>query len=397
MTRDQDMTSTPASHEKSGKLETKHHHAHCEVDEKTTFTAWATSGGSNLHQITTSPHKLGPKDVEIDIWYSGICGSDLHIIKEEWGKLHEDIVPGHQIAGKVVAAGNKANFKVGDRVGSCLVIDACLQCDECMAGQEQHCHKMTVGNRDNYCHPLGQGGFANRIRLCSDLVYKIPDAIKLSHAAPLFCSGVTAFTALRKFGAGAHKRLGVMGIGSLGHFVLQYAKAMGSRDIVVFSGDKINCEDMAKLGATRVVDFSNKDQMKEEKHNVDLLVVNSFDKSTNWEDVFSLVSNHGTILVLALSKEPIHIPTMTFVHRDIRVVSSYQGGRRDIVDMLKFSAHHKIFPWVVTVPFNKINDAIELQKQRASRYCVVLEADDSEEKGSSVEANKAVAEQYMKV
>jgi D-arabinose 1-dehydrogenase-like Zn-dependent alcohol dehydrogenase len=109
-----------------------------------------------------------------------------------------------------------------------------------------------------------------------------------------------------------------------------------------------------------------------------------------------LVSNHGTIVILTLTKEPIRIPTMPFVHRDIKIVSSFQGGRKDVKEMLAFTAKHEIHPWIVKVAFDKINDAIELKKQRTARYCIVLEADESKEKGSNIECYKAIAEQYLK-
>ncbi|KAF9135962.1 hypothetical protein BGW39_009936 [Mortierella sp. 14UC] len=401
MTRDEKMTSSPSQQtEKDTKTTSQQQpHAHCGVDEKTTFTGYATSGGTTLHRITFSPRTLGPKDVEIDIWYSGICGSDPHILDEDWSKLHGEVVPGHQIAGTVSAAGPEALYKVGDRVGACLVIDACLECDECKAGQEQHCPKRTLVYKDTFkdgCPAPSHGGFANRIRLCSDFVYKVPDEISLSEAAPLFCAGLTTYTALHKHGAGADKTVGVMGIGALGHLAIQFAKAMGSKEIVAISDSDAIPDDVDKLGATRVIDFSNKDHIKAGNHKINLLLVNSFDRSTKWEDVLSLVSNHGCIVILGLSKDPIQIPTMPFVLRDLKIVSSFQGGRKDVQEMLAFSAKHNVRPWIVKAPFDKINDAMELQKQKTARFCIVLEADESKEKGSNVDTQKIVAEQYLK-
>jgi len=356
----------------------------CPVDDKTTFKGFASSGGSTLHQITFSPRPLGPKDVEIDIWYSGICGSDIHVLEEDWCKLNGEVVPGHQIAGTVAAAGSEAHYKVGDRVGASLVIDACMDCDECKNGQEQYCSKKIVTYKDSFkdgCPAPPYGGFANRIRLNSGFVYKVPDEIQLAQAAPLFCAGVTTYTALCKYGAGSAKSVGVLGVGALGHLAIQFAKAMGSKETVAISDSDVKSEDVDKLGATRMIDFSNKDHLKAEHHKFDLLLVNSFGKSTDWGDILSLVSNHGTVVVLGLSKDPINIPTMPFVHRDLKIVSSFQGGRKDFKDMLAFAVKHNIRPWIVKKPFDKINDAIELQKQNTARYCIVLEADESKEKG----------------
>ncbi|KAG0045037.1 hypothetical protein BGZ89_005783 [Linnemannia elongata] len=384
------MTGDEAKHEK---------HEHCAVDEKTNFMGYASSGGATLHRITFSPRSLGPKDVEIDIWYSGICGSDLHILEEDWCKLHGDVVAGHQIGGTVAAAGPEALHKVGDRVGASLIIDACMNCDECKAGQEQYCAMKSLIYNDKFkdgCPAPSYGGFANRIRLCSEFVYKLPDEIHFSHAAPLFCAGLTTFTALRKYGAGAEKTVGVKGIGALGHLAIQYAKAMGTKEIFAIHDSDVTSEDATKLGATRCIDLSTKDDLHAEHHKIDLLLVNSFNESTKWEDVLSLVSNHGTVVILALSKVPISIPTMILVHRDLKIVSSFQGGRKDIKDMLEFTAKHEVHPWIVKVPFDKINDALELQKKNSARYCIVLEADESKEKENNAEANKPAAEEYIK-
>ncbi|KAF9141096.1 hypothetical protein BGX30_005476 [Mortierella sp. GBA39] len=201
-----------------------------------------------------------------------------------------------------------------------------MECGECKAVQERYCAKKALVYHDTFkdgCPAPSHGGFANRIRLCSKFL------------PPLFCAGLTTFTALRKYGAGADKMVRVKGIGALSHLAIQYAKAMGSKEIVA-----INDSD---------------------------------------EVVLSLVSNHGTVAVLALSKVPMSIPTMPLTHRDIEIVLSFQGGRKDVKEMLPFTAKHEIHAWIVMVPFDKINDANEFK-----------------EKESNVEASKPGAEQYLK-
>ncbi|KAG9069915.1 hypothetical protein KI688_009240 [Linnemannia hyalina] len=239
----------------------------------------------------------------------------------------------------------------------------CMKCGECKAGQGHYCAKKTHVYHDTFkngCPAPLHGGFANRIRLFTMVT------------TPLLCDGLTIFTALRKYGAGANKMVGVKGIGTLGHFAIQYAKAMGSKDIVAINGSDITFEDVTKLGATRCIDLSNKDGFQAEHRKIDLLLVNSFNESTNWEVDLSLVSNHGTVVVLALSKVPMSIPTMPLAHRDIRIVLSFQGGRNDVKEMLAFTVKQEIHLWIVKVQFDKINDANE-----------------SKEKESNAEANKA--------
>ncbi|KAK3814973.1 MAG: chaperonin 10-like protein [Benniella sp.] len=347
------------------------------TDSSTSFNGWSTGGDSKLHKTTFSPRVLGPKDVEIRIHNCGICDSDIHMMDEDWCKLHGEVVPGHEIAGVVVAAGPEALCNVGDRVGATVLANTCLECDECMSGREQLCPKKTYVYKDTFkdeCPAPSYGGFADRIRLNSEFVYKIPDSIPLDEAAPLFCPGVTAYAALRRAGAGPTTTVGIKGIGNLGHLAIQFARAFSSKEIIAIADSPTNAEDPTTLGADRLVDFSNPEHVKAETHKFDILLVNSFDKSTSWENIVKMTANRGAIVVLALCNEPIQLPTMELVHREIKVAGSFQGSRKDVKDMLAFVEQHKIHPWIVKVPFDQINDGIALMKKATARYSIVLEA-----------------------
>ncbi|KAF9183360.1 hypothetical protein BGZ51_004062 [Haplosporangium sp. Z 767] len=356
--------------------EDQHHGA----DDSTTFVGWATSGGEKLHQVKFSPHRLGPKDVEIDIAYCGVCASDIHIMDEDWCKLHGEIVPGHEIAGTVVAAGSNAAHDVGHRVGATVIAHACLECEDCRAGHEQHCAKMALVYKDKHkegCPAPSYGGFADRIRINSEFVYMIPDEIPLNEAAPLFCAGVSTFAALRNNGAGPKTSVAIKGIGSMGHLALQFAKAMGCKGIGALVDNTADAEDYKTLGATRIIDLNDQEHLKEDAHKFDIVLVNHFDKSTRWDDIFSLVAKRGTIVILAMSKEPIPIPTTPLVHHEIKVVGSFQGGRKDVKDMLDFVVKHKIHPWIVERPMANINEALEEKKNQPIRYSLVLASENA--------------------
>ncbi|KAG0055736.1 hypothetical protein BGZ83_007608 [Gryganskiella cystojenkinii] len=355
----------------------------CGTDDHTKFCGWAASTGDDkkqlFHKVTFSPRVLGPKDVEIEIAFCGVCVSDIHITGEDWCKLHGGdaaVVPGHEIVGKVTKTGPKAHFKVGDCVGATAVADACLECELCTSGHEQLCPKVTYIFKDTFqdgCSAPSFGGFADRIRVNSEFVYAIPDTIPLKQAAPLFCAGLSAYTALRKNGAGPKKTVGVVGIGSLGHLELQFAKAMGCKKIVALLDSAVHAEDVTKLGATKMIDLKDHEQCMSEAHMLDLVLVNSFDKSTPWDNILTMVKTKGTVVILAISKEPLQIPTMNLVYRQISIQGSFQGGRSDVKEMLDFAAKHQIQPWIEIAPMDRINETLEARKNLKSRFCTVLE------------------------
>ncbi|KAF9277020.1 hypothetical protein BGZ68_009595, partial [Mortierella alpina] len=190
-------------------------------DRSVSFHGWASTGTPNLKQWSYHPRPLGPKDVEIEISHCGICGSDIHTITEGWGELqHGPCIPGHEIVGKVVAKGAQSHHAIGDLVGAGAMVGACGECAQCKSGIDQLCHKMTLTYNGTYKDERGgktYGGYADRVRVDSEYVFKIPSEISAAEAAPLLCAGVTTYSPLRRHGAGPGKTVGVIGIGGLGH------------------------------------------------------------------------------------------------------------------------------------------------------------------------------------
>ncbi|KAG0240160.1 hypothetical protein BGW41_007142 [Actinomortierella wolfii] len=371
------------------------------------FMGWAIAKDSHVLQaITFEPRPMSKTDVDIAIHYSGICGSDVHVIDKS-EKEHSDravrSVPGHEIAGIVVKAGPEAKVKVGDRVGAGVLAGVCLNCKHCSEGNEQLCNQAVFTYANPARHEGAKpaciyGGFAARIRINSDFVYPIPDKLSLEKAAPLMCSGISAYAALRRHNAGPNTAVGVLGIGSLGHLTLQFAKAMGCTTILAMNETSVNEEDCLKLGASKCycnLRDSTELLLQEAQDSLDLLFVNSFDNKTRWHDFLHLVKPHGKVVVLAMPSEVLSLPAPTLVRREISVVGSFQGSRREMVEMLDFAVRHQIRPWTVKRPISEINDALECVRKHEVRYSLVLELPEALMTYKGAEADEASKTKQM--
>ncbi|KAF9972572.1 hypothetical protein BGZ73_004300 [Actinomortierella ambigua] len=379
-----------------------------------TFMGWAVAKDSDhLYPVTFEPRPMDAVDVDIAVRYSGVCGSDIHVIENaECGKIGGEssvfpgnkTIPGHEIAGIVVDAGPEAKFKVGYRVGAGVLADACLKCKECNEGHEQLCKKAVFTHTHPGRNEKGDmtkpifGGFANMVRFNSNFVHTIPQDVSLEEAATLMCSGLTAYTALRRYGASSKTSIGVLGIGSLGHMVLQFAKAMNCPTILALNDTPVNCEDCLRMGATKCLcNLGESGASYDEARrcdNLDLLFVCSVSHKTNWYTLLHMVRPRGTIVILAMppsSSMSLNLPAPTLVRREISVVGSFQGGRRDMKEMFDFVVRHKIHPWIVKRPMAEINEALEDVKHHQVRYAMVLEVPKTYEGGSETAAGKQVA------
>ncbi|KAF8916951.1 hypothetical protein BGZ58_005173, partial [Dissophora ornata] len=228
----------------------------CE-DTTVSFNGWASSGDTILKKFSYHPRPIGPKDVEIEISHCGICGSDIHTITGGWGELKNGpCIPGHEIVGKVVAVGKDSCHKIDDLVGVGAMVDACGECDECKSGFDQFCSKSAFTYNSTYKDGRGgktYGGYADRIRVNSEFAFKIPSQISAAEAAPLLCAGITTYAPLKQHGAGPGMRVGIIGIGGLGHLAIQWASAMNCDEVVAISTSDSKREESKKLGATKFV------------------------------------------------------------------------------------------------------------------------------------------------
>ncbi|KAG0058695.1 hypothetical protein BGZ90_004828 [Linnemannia elongata] len=348
-------------------------------DTTTTFTGWASDGSLPLKKFSYHPRPLGPKDIEIEITHCGICGFDVSTVTGGWGPLPSPCIAGHEIVGTVVKAGPHSLHKIGDLVGVGILADSCGDCKDCNSGCQQLCTKKTLIFRDVYHDESNvepQGGFADRVRVNSEFAYKIPSGITPAEAAPLLCAGVTTYAPLKHFGAGPGKRVGVMGIGGIGHLAIQWAAALKADEVVAISTSESKREEAKKLGATKFVNSRNEDERKAACHSVDILLLTSKDKDADWDELIDYVANHGTLVFLALLEIPtVAVPSCSLQKRQVSIAGSVVGGREITQEMLEFAAKTGVRPRIITMPMSDANTAVKAMME--SRPCcrVVMETE----------------------
>ncbi|KAF9953711.1 hypothetical protein BGZ70_000143 [Mortierella alpina] len=355
--------------------------AKCE-DPSVTFTGWAVvpNGKGILQKWGYHPRPLAAEEVEILITHCGVCGSDIHFASEGWAAIERPAIPGHEIVGTVVARGDRSAHRIGERVGVGCLVGACRKdlCEWCAEGKDQFCAQKTVTFNAPYLDGRGgisQGGLADRIRVYDDYAFKIPDIIPSAEAASMFCAGITTYTPLKRYKAGPHSRVGVIGIGGLGHIALQFAKALGCKDIIAISGRDNKKEEAFKLGATRFINSSDQEQVKAAARSMDICLCTNASKTNNWDEYLSMMAPLSQLVILALPEEPITLRGLQMVGQDISIVGSHLGSKSDIAEMLDFAAKHNIRPWVEKRPFEECNEAFKDVHAGKPRYRIVLETD----------------------
>ncbi|KAI1316935.1 hypothetical protein EDD11_009336 [Mortierella claussenii] len=351
----------------------------CE-DKSTTFTGWAAvpNGKGVLQKWSYHPRPLAEDEVELKITHCGICGTDIHFSSEGWGPITRPAIPGHEIVGTVVARGKDAIHQKGDRVGVGCLVASCHECNFCHKGLDQFCEKKVLTFNAPYKDGRGgvsEGGWADRVRVCSDYAFKIPDEISSEEAASFFCAGITTYTPLKRYKAGPDTRVGVIGIGGLGHLALQFAKAMGCKEIYAISSRDNKKDEAFKLGATKFINTSDEEQVKAAARSMDLCLCTNGSKHNNWQDFLSMMAPLSHLVLLALPEDPISFKASHMTGQDIAMVGSHLGSKGDIEEMLQFAAKNNVRPWVETRPFEECNEACKDVHDGKPRYRIVLEMD----------------------
>ncbi|KAF9957377.1 hypothetical protein BGZ72_001867 [Mortierella alpina] len=346
-------------------------------DHSVSFHGWASTGTANLKQWSYHPRPLGPEDVEIEISHCGICGSDIHTITSGWGELqHGPCIPGHEIVGKIVAKGTKSHHEIGDLVGTGAMVGACGDCAQCKSGFDQLCEKMTLTYNSTYKDGRGgktYGGYADRVRVHSEYVFKIPSEISAAEAAPLLCAGITSYSPLKQHGAGPGKTVGVIGIGGLGHLGIQWARALNCDEVVAISTSDSKREESKKLGASKFVNVKNEEEFQSIAKSLDIVLCTSYDKNQDWGKLLDLVAPRGTFVLLAAPEVPLTIRGTSLLMRQIALVGSLIGGKESVKEMLQFAAEKNVRPWIEKMPMNDANAAVKHMMEGRPRYRVVME------------------------
>ena len=339
----------------------------------------ATSSTAPLTPYAFDRRNPGPDDVAIEIKYAGVCHSDLHIVKNDLGNTTYPIVPGHEIAGVVTAVGsNVARFKVGDRVGVGCMVDSCRQCRSCLEGEEQYCvpgMTQTYGSPDAHAAETGQkitqGGYSTAIVVDQNYVVTIPDSIPLDAAAPLLCAGITTYSPLKHWKVGPGTRLGVIGLGGLGHMAVKLGAAMGA-EVTVLSQSLKKMEDGLRLGAKAYHATSDRDTFKTLRNSFDV-ILNTVSADLDLRRFLGLLDLDGVFVELGVPSNPMVVPAFSIIGMRRTLTGSNIGGIAEIQEMLDFCAEHGIASEVEVIEPDYINEAYERVVASDVRYRFVID------------------------
>ncbi|SLJ90603.1 NAD(P)-dependent alcohol dehydrogenase [Arthrobacter sp. P2b] len=341
----------------------------------TTVKAYASpSATEDLVSTTIERRAAGPHDVLIEIKFAGICHSDIHTVRGDWGPQQYPLVPGHEIAGVVTEVGSAVTkHAVGDRVGVGCMVNSCRECANCVKGEEQYCLNGMVGtygavDRDG---TITQGGYSTHVVVTEDFVVRIPEGIELDVAAPLLCAGITTFSPLHRWGAGPGKKVAVVGLGGLGHMAVKLASAMGA-DVTVLSQSLKKQEDGLRLGATSYYATSDPSTFEQLAGSFDL-IINTVSASIDISSYLQLLTLDGALVNVGAPAEPLPVNAFALITGRRSFAGSMIGGIRETQEMLDFCAAHGIGAEVEVIPADKINDAYERVLASDVRYRFVID------------------------
>ena len=319
---------------------------------------------------------VGPKDVRIDIRWAGICHSDIHTVKGDWGPQHYPLTVGHEIAGVVAEVGGEVGrHAVGDRVGVGCLVNSCRECTSCLAGSEQYCLNGAIGTygAKDVDGTITQGGYSTSIVVTEDFVLRIPEAIPFEKAAPLLCAGITTYSPLRHWNAGPGTRVAVVGLGGLGHMAVKLAHAMGA-DVTVLTRTLGKQEDALTLGADRCLPTSDPQTFRELRGAFDL-IINTVSAPIDLDAHLKLLALDGTLVNVGAPAEPLSLRAGTLIGGRRSFAGSNIGGIPETQEMLDFCAEHGIAPEVEIVSAAEVNEAWDRVLASDVRYRFVIDAE----------------------
>jgi uncharacterized zinc-type alcohol dehydrogenase-like protein len=326
----------------------------------------ALQAKSKLEPFSYEPGVLGSFDIEVEISHCGICFSDVHLIDDDWKRSRYPFIPGHEIVGMVVALGSQVSgLKKGDRVGIGWQRSSCLTCEFCLAGNENLCAKQTATCVGHH------GGFADRIRADSRFVFPLPSGLDSAEAAPLLCGGATVFSPIHRFGIASKHRVGVIGIGGLGHMALLILKAIGC-ETTAFSSSESKRAEATAMGAQNFVSSKlPRDILKMEKQ-FDLLIATAGAK-LDWVSFLQTVKPGGTLCLVGAAPGLLSVPPDMLVGPQRSVCGSDIANRGTIREMLAFAEKHKLTTRIELAKMSEVNQGISRLRTNEVRYRMVLE------------------------
>lgn len=333
-----------------------------------------TKAGNNFEKTTIERRDLRDDDIRIDIKFAGICHSDIHTVRQEWGDIEFPITPGHEIAGIVSEVGpGVTKYKVGDRVGVGCLVDSCGECEQCKNGQEQFCTKGSVGtyNADNYDGERAQGGYSQQIVVTERFAVRIPDALELDVAAPLLCAGITTYAPLKRWGARPGTTVGILGVGGLGHMGVKIANAMGA-EVYGISRTMDKAADSERLGAVGHIATNDEQIFRDHRGQFDI-ILNTVSADLPMDKYLGLLKPYGALVSVGLPNGNYDIAPGSLIVGSKAVAGSMIGGIPETQEMLDFCAEHGIGATIETISADQVDQAYDDVVAGKVRYRYVID------------------------
>jgi uncharacterized zinc-type alcohol dehydrogenase-like protein len=335
----------------------------------------AQSATSPLDEYEIERRAPKPTDVQIDILYCGVCHSDLHTVRNEWGGTIYPAVPGHEIVGRVTAVGDKVTkFKVGDLAGVGCMVDSCRECDNCKEGLEQYCTVGMVGTyngKERDGSGITLGGYSKQILAHEDFVLHISDKQPLEGIAPLLCAGITTYSPLRHWKVGKGDRVGVVGLGGLGHMGVKLAASMGA-EVTMLSHSPSKEKDAKKLGAHKFILTSDKEQLKSVTNYFDF-ILDTVSADHDYNLYLGMLKTDGVMVCVGAPSKPAQIPAFNLIFGRRTFAGSLIGGLPETQEMLDYCAEHNIVSDVEVINISEINEAYERMLKGDVKYRFVID------------------------
>lgn len=340
-------------------------------------TGYAThSATSPLQPFSFERRDPRPDDVVIEIAFAGICHSDIHTARGEWGPTHYPCVPGHEIVGKVIAVGKKVKrFKVGDLAGVGCFVDSCGKCRSCKMHEEQFCEKhtaFTYGSTEMDEKTPTFGGYSSHIVVKDKFTLKVKKGLPLDRVAPLLCAGITTYSPLKRFGVKKGSKVGVVGLGGLGHMAVKLAKSMGA-EVTVFSTSPSKEADAKKLGAKHFVVTRDPKNFAPLAGKFDF-ILNTVSANHDFSPYMNSLKLGGTMSLVGAAPKPNEVSAMALIHGRKQLAGSLIGGIKETQEMLDYCARKKVFSDIELIPASKINEAYERTIKSDVKYRFVIDA-----------------------
>ena len=335
----------------------------------------AQNATSPLGPFTFDRREPGAHDVQIEILYCGVCHSDIHQVRNEWGGSMYPMVPGHEIVGRVVKVGDHVKkFAVGDLAGVGCFVDSCRTCPNCLDGIEQYCDQGMTGTYngvERVSKAPTYGGYSSLIVVDENYTLKVSPKLPLERVAPLLCAGITTYSPLRHVGVGKGHKVGVLGLGGLGHMAVKFAVAFGA-EVTMLSSSPSKEKDAASLGAHHFALTSDAEKMKNLSNHFDF-ILNTVSAQHEYGTYLNLLRTNGTMIVVGVPPTPSAVPAFQLIAKRRSIIGSLIGGIKETQEMLDFCAEHNIASDVEVIKIQDINEAYERMLKGDVRYRFVID------------------------